>query len=85
MPKASQFDLFLPDGGPRVPSLGDCEPVPAGPYRVGMTFDYGLGHRTPPYTIVAADDRTIAGHIDNLAAAMMIADALNARQPDATA
>lgn len=78
----SQLDLFLPPVAERGATLGDGEPVPPGPYRVGMLFCFTLGRYVPPYTVVAGDGRTIAGHIDNPAAAAAIAAALNARPPE---
>ncbi len=73
----AQFDLWLPDGGPKIPHLGDCEPVPAGPYAVSMLWDIERARYVPPYTITAGNGQTIAGHIDNLAAAKLIRDLLN--------
>lgn len=75
----TQFDLFLPGGGPKVPPLGDCELIPAGPYRVSMLWDAIFNRYTPPYRIVAGEDgQTIAGFIDNLAVAVRLAELLNA-------
>lgn len=51
--------------------------IPLGPYRVEMTFDIAGKRHTPPYIIVAENDQVIAGHIDNLAAAKLIAERLN--------
>lgn len=73
-----QFDMFLPNGGPKIPSLEDCVRVPDGPYRVSMMWDIERGRYVPPYTIVAGNGQTIVGHIDNLAAAQLVAERLNA-------
>lgn len=74
-----QFDLWLPDGGPKIRPLGDCEPMPPGPYQVSMLWCFERSRYVPPYTIVAGNGQTIAGHIDNLATAKLIADLLNER------
>lgn len=73
----AQFDMFLPAGGPKIPSLGDCEPVPQGPYKVSMLWCMTLNRYVPPYTIVAGNGQTIVGHIDNLAAAQLVMERLN--------
>lgn len=87
MKKSDQIDLFLPDGGPRLPTLGDGEPVPPGPYRLSMLWSHGPGEGTGrymrPYKIVAGNEQTIAGHIDNLATALRIRDLLNEHGPGA--
>lgn len=73
-----QIDFFLPDGGYKFPSLGDGEPIPPGPYRVGMLWDMGRNRYVPPYTIVAANGRVVFGHIDNLDAAAWACTLMNA-------
>jgi len=73
----SQLDLWLPEGGPTTPPLGDCEPVPPGPYRVTMLWQCLPPRWLPPYGIVAGNGQVIAGHIDNLLAAKLIVERLN--------
>lgn len=79
---ADQIDLFLPEG-PRGASLGDGEPVPPGPYRISMMRDLARQRYERPYTIVAGNGQTIAGHIDNLAVAVLLIELLN-NQPAPT-
>lgn len=74
-----QIDLFLPPPNERKATLGDGEEIPPGPYRIGKLFDATHERYTRPYTIVAGDGRTIAGHIDNLAVAVLLTDLLNAQ------
>lgn len=58
-------------------TLGSYDPLPSGPYRVALTYDFTGKRHTPPYTIVASNGQTIAGHIESLAAAELIRDRLN--------
>ena len=59
------------------PSLASGDPLPAGPYSVGMTWHMGVKAWQPPYTVRAANGRVIAGHIPSRLIAQLIATCLN--------
>lgn len=61
--------------------LGAGDPLPPGPYAVGMTrWETGDGewHQGMPYTVRCGTGQAIAGHVPSLEIAMAIAEALNA-------
>lgn len=70
-------------GVPEIPrgigELGAGDPLPHGPYRVGLT--HGEDGDTPPWTVCCADGRAVAGHVPSLECAKAIADALNQVRP----
>lgn len=55
--------------------LGAGDPLPPGPYRVGLT--HGEEGDFPPWTICCADGRAIAGHVPSRECAEAIVAALN--------
>lgn len=62
-----------------LPAIAFTDPLPPGPYTVGMT-------RTPkgderPLVIRCADGRAVAGHVESRACADAIVAALNAMFP----
>ena len=62
----------------KAPAIGADDDLPAGPYAVGLTYDFQLKRFTPPHTVFCGDGRCIAGHIPSLDIAKKIAAALNA-------
>jgi len=52
------------------------DPLPPGPYAVGMMHG-PQGALEWPFTVVCGDGRAIAGHVNSRACAEAIADALN--------
>jgi hypothetical protein len=81
------IEVHIPPSGPRKgKALAPDDPVPAGPYRISMTWvsttgkNYTLkpgGRWTRPYTIIGKGGVCIAGQIDTIEAAAMIRNALN--------
>lgn len=62
-----------------MPQMGADAPMPAGPYRVGLTsYADRMG---PPWTILAADGQCIAGWINSRDCAVGIMAALNLQYP----
>lgn len=53
------------------------DPMPAGPFHVGLTWDFGAKTWMTPYTIRAANDQCVAGHIESKAMAQRIVALLN--------
>lgn len=58
-----------------LPTIAHDDPLPPGPYTVGLT--HGPHGDSRPYTVVCADGRAIAGHIESRQCAQAIADAMN--------
>lgn len=58
-------------------SIAQGDPLPPGPYRVGLVHG-PKGQLEWPYTIECADGRAIAGHVNSKACAEAIAAAMNA-------
>ncbi len=91
--KSAQLDMGLVGGAGLIPELPlrqavtAYEPIPPGPYSVGLTHwisGDGEAHDTQPYTILCGDGRAIAGHVESRQIAETIAEALNACLPDKT-
>jgi hypothetical protein len=82
--RETQLSLFggevfvLPEGGPQGPAVSADDGLPPGPYRLGLLYDYGAEAYMPPFSVVAGDGRTIAGHIPSLKIAVRVRDLLNA-------
>jgi hypothetical protein len=66
------------------PHGADTAAMPAGPFTVSMTWDYGAKRFTPPYNLLDGANRCIAGHIESRAIAEHIAAALNAAESGAS-
>lgn len=81
-----QLNLFggefvLPEGGPRGPAIGNGDPLPPGPYSLSMLYDIPGEYYLPPFSVVAGNGKTIAGHIPSLPIAKAVRDALNQVHP----
>lgn len=61
-------------------SIARDDPMPPGPYSVGMTIG-PRGELEWPFTVVCGDGRAIAGHIHSRVCAGAIVSALNAVRP----
>ncbi len=59
-----------------LPSIAHDDPLPPGPYAVGLTHTSRGDSR--PYTITCADGRAICGHVESRACADAIVAAMNA-------
>jgi hypothetical protein len=60
--------------------IGRTDPMPPGPYHVGLTHG-PRGDDGWPYTIVCGDGRAIAGHVNSKECADAIVFALNCVLP----
>lgn len=82
----TQLGLTLEGGAALIPDplfrgeLGAGDPMPPGPYTVGLTKCEGPDswYETIPWTVRCGDGRAVAGHIPSLAIAEVVAAALNA-------
>jgi len=64
----------------RLGEIARGDPMPPGPFRVGLMHG-PRGEVEWPYTILAADGRAIAGHVNSRACADAIVFALNCVLP----
>lgn len=63
-----------------LPSIARDDPMPPGPYSVGMTHG-PRGEPEWPFTVVCGTGQAVAGHINSRACADAIVSALNAVRP----
>jgi hypothetical protein len=63
------------NSAPGLPSIARDDPMPAGPYAIGLTL--GPNGAEWPYTVIGGTGQAIAGHIHSKACAQAIVDALN--------
>lgn len=70
----------LPDRFPLRGEFGEGDPMPPGPFAIGLTHgEYGDGL---PFTVICGDGRAVAGHVPSRKIAQAIVEALNAQRPN---
>lgn len=65
-------------------SIAADDPMPPGPYSVGLTYWWGgdgICHQGPPWVIECGDGRCVAGHVESRECADAIVRALNLVYP----
>ena len=75
MPVGRERGKSVSNGSVARGEIGRGDPLPAGPYAVGMTL--GPNGAGWPYTVIGGDGRAIAGQVNSQACAQAIVDALN--------